>query len=287
MSDLSETLPTNVTECRSSLLAGQLAVPINLGLMSRLGHIERGERDCLVSASPVLASHVGPAARVIECGPFAGQIMAIVLNALERPKAGVVMTTTLGPRQIERLRETISTAEITHIDHNATYANWPLEPIGAGKTLVCIGGGGYGLLPPSQAHAALDNASQSLQQGDFVALTLEMNRDSAMIEATYRDYGNQIIMQALTSLGRVEGLEARIFYDAVTQRVVFGAMAQKGASIAWNGTRVDFDAGTWLDLGAMTLHTPTKLLDLHPDFEVYDQWHSQDKVVTLLFLRKR
>ena len=287
MSDLSETLPTNVTECRSSLLAGHLFVPIDLGFMSRLGHIERGERECLSSGSTAIAGHLGPAARVIECGPFAGQIMAIVLNALERPKAGVVMTTTLGPRQIERLRETITTAEITHVDHNATHAMWPLEPIGTGKTLVCVGGGGYGLLPPSQARATLDNASHSLQQGDFIALTLEMNRDGAMIEATYREYGSQIIMQALASLGRVDGFDARIFYDAAKQRVRFGAMAQMGASIAWNGTRVDFDAGAWLDLGAMTLHTPTTLLNLHPDFDVYDQWHSLDKVVTLLFLRKR
>jgi hypothetical protein len=277
---------TAVFERRSSLIAGNTYVPLALGLSARAPHMERGERDCLNTALPTLAGYVKSAARVIEIGPFAGQLMAQLLGALERPKAGVVMTASLDPRQFARLGEAVTTAQVSHINHDAMQHQWPLEAIGAGRTLVFMGGGGFGLTSPAQAFEILENASQSLSHGDFLGVTLEMNRDGAVLDALYTDFGHQIVAQTLASLGRAEGLVPRHFFDGATKSVRFGAVALEQASLSWNGTRCDFEAGTWLDMGAMTLHTSATLVDLHPDFEIHDQWHCADKTVTLLLLRK-
>ena len=281
-----DTPNTAIPNGRSALIGGDLSVAIDLGLSTPAAHIERAERDCLALAGDSLALHLGPAARVIECGPFAGLALQHLLSALERPKAGIIMTSGSDPRQNGRRRKTLSTAQITHIHHDASDPSWPLDAVGAGKTLIFVGGGGFGLTPPHRAFALLENAAHTLNIGDFVGLTLETPRDGAVIDATYADYGKHIVGAALASLGRAEAIESRTFYDPITQRVRFGGVALSEASIAWNGTRCSFNEGTWIDVGAMTLHSASAMLDLHPDFDIHDQWQSHDKVVTLLLLRK-
>lgn len=271
---------------RYALLAGSRSMPIGLGLTSRALHLERAERECFGAAIPSIATILGPAARLLEIGPFAGQALGQMLVAMERPKAAVIMTADLDARQYVRLQEITSTAEITHIEHDATGASWPLDPIGAGRTLLISAGGGFGFTPPMQASSILQHASQKLQTDDLIALTLEIDRDAALLEVTYRDFGNQLVTQALSNLGRAEYFETKTFYDAQIQRVRFGALAGLNASLAWNGTRCEFEQGTWLDFGAMQLHTQNSLMELHPDFQIHDQWESQDKAVTLLLLRK-
>ena len=212
--------------------------------------------------------------------------MAPLLGLLERPKAGVIMSSNFDVRHLNRLREAAKTAEVTYIQHDASVAFWPLETVGMGKTLVFIGGGGYGLAPPPKAFAMLENAGHALDRGDFAAVTLEVPRDGAVIDATYSEFGRQIVTSALANLGRSKGIEPRTFYDHSTQHIRFGAVAAGGAAISWNGTRCDIAAGAWLDFGAMTLHGPQTSCQLHPDFDVHDQWQSQDKAVTLILLRK-
>jgi hypothetical protein len=152
--------------------------------------------------------------------------------------------------------------------------------------MIVAAGGGFGLMTPKQAFSVLEHTSDILADGDFVALTLEMHRDAAVLDVAYREFGNQLVTLALNNLGRAEGLEPRTFYDAATRRVRFGALAGQATSLAWNGTRCTFEQGTWLDLGAMQLHTPDSVTKLHPDFVAHNQWHTQDKAVTLLLLRK-
>jgi hypothetical protein len=286
LNDWSETIATRIPDCRSALIAGDLRVPVEIGLTARANHIERSERDCLGTALPAIAQHLGPAVRVIDGGPFAGHLIPSLLSALERPKAAIVLTSSLDPRAFERLKQSETTAQITQVAHDIDQAGWPLESMGAGKTLLVISGGGFGLMPYAQAYTALENASTALNQGDFVLVTLETARDSAIIEVTYRDFGTALVSHALTQLGRSEGIEARVFYDPSLQSVRFGGVARRGASIAWNGTVRALDMGAWLDMGAMRLHNAQTAADLHPDFQVHDQWTSQDKAVTLLLLRK-
>lgn len=286
MSESVKTLSMAIPDCRSDLVNGSLRVPLALGLTARVAHVERGERECFGAALEDIAPILGPAARVIECGPFAGLMMGQILSALERPKAGVVMTSAFEPRQLARLQESVTTAQITHIEHDAHMPSWPLEAIGAGKTLVLVGGGGFGLTPQSQAFSILKQASQALSHGDFVALTLESPRDGAIMDAAYCDYGADLVVQAVSNLGRMEGLEPRSFYDATANIVRFGALASQNASLTWNGTRCGFDAGAWLDMGGMTLHSAETILNLHPEFALQDHWQSQDKAISLVLLRK-
>jgi hypothetical protein len=196
------------------------------------------------------------------------------------------LTTHLDPRALDRLQPGKTTAEITQIAHDIAQADLPLESMGAGKTLVVISGGGFGLLSNAQAYAALENAGQSLDVGDFALVTLENARDSAIMEVTYRDFGSALIHHAITQLGRSEGFEARVFYDPLRSSLRFGAVTQEGAVINWNGTVCAFEPGTWLDMGGMRVHHANAATDLHPDFQIQDQWTSQDKVVTLALLRK-
>jgi hypothetical protein len=286
VSDTVDTINTDITDCRTALLAGSRNVPLTLGLSARALHIERGERECFGTALSDIAQALGPAARLIEIGPFAGLIMGQLLAAMERPKAGVIINSNLDARLFARLQETDSTAEITLLRHVGFGESWPLDSVGAGKTIICAAGGGFGLMTSQQAFSVLDQASQTLLQGDFVALTLDMPRDSAVVDVIYRDFGNQLVNQALNALGRADGFEARTFFDAATQRVRFGALTAGRGSIAWNGTVCPFQAGSWLDFGGMQLHTHDSLVDMHPDFAVHLQWQSQDQSVLLLLLRK-
>lgn len=286
LKDGAETIATRIPACRSSLIAGDLRVPIEIGLTARATHFERSERDCFSAALPTIAQHLGPAVRVIDSGLFAGLHMATLLGPLERPKAGIILSTHVDQRLFERLQQGDTTAQITCVSHDITTANWPLDAMAAGRTLVVISGGGFGLMPHAEAFSALENASQSLSDGDFVLVSLENVRDSAVLDVTYRDFGGALVSQALSQLGRSVGFEARIFYDPPSKSVRFGAVAQHGATISWNDTLCWFDQGAWLDMGAMRLHDMNGVVELHPDFQVHEHWTSQDKVVTLVLLRK-
>jgi hypothetical protein len=249
-------------------------------------HIERGERDCYAQALPHLGSIVGPAARVIDCGYFAGAYLTQVLSALERPTAGIVLTATPDMRQFERLLDKGLTAQISLITHCAHQARWPLETSAAGRTLLVMSSGGFGLLPREQAFDVLENASNALRVGDLALITLEQPRDGALVEASYEDFGKQIVLNALAQIGRHEGLMPRIFYEQSAHAVRLGAVAEGPASIVWNGTRCQLPAGTWLDMGAIHMTPAQSGLQLHPDFEIEDRWTSGDQLVSLLLLRK-
>jgi hypothetical protein len=275
-----------VSVSREALKHGTLSLPLELGLASSANHIERGERNCYASALPHIANVVGPAACVVDCGFFAGHNLSAILSALERPKAGVVLSTANDPRQQIKLLEADTTAEITFISHDARTPMWPLEPMGAGRRVTVLSGGSYGLYSHAQAFEVLENASRAASSGDFVLITLEPLRDAAVIEALYVDYGGQIVTHALAQIGRAEGLTPRVFYDGKTNCIRLGAIAHSGAAIGWNGTRCEITAGDWLDLGKIALFDATKAHDLHPDYEIEDQWSSQDHAVSLLLLRK-
>jgi hypothetical protein len=286
LEDLVDSLSQLVCVSRENLKRGILDLPLELGLASPAHHIERGERECYAAALPHIAHAVGPAACVVDCGFFAGHNLSALLSALERPKAGVVLSHAHDPRQQTRLLEADTTAEITFISHDARTPMWPLETMGAGRTLTVLSGGSYGLYSHAQAFEVLENASRAASSGDFVLITLEPQRDAAVIEALYLDYGSQIVTHALAYIGRAEGLTPRVFYDGKINSVRLGAIASTGAAIGWNGTRCAIEPGDWLDLGGITLLGGTQALDLHPDFEIEDQWSSQDQAVSLLLLRK-
>jgi hypothetical protein len=286
LDDLIENAYQRVNDCRVLLLSGQYALPLDLGLSGPASHMDRGERDCFAQALHHIAQAVGPAARLIDGGYFAGSSLSTILAALERPKAGIVLTATPDMRQHERTLQANLTAQISVINHNACQADWPLEATAAGHTLVVMCGGAFGLLSREQAFNVLENASRALLTGDFFLVTLEQPRDVAVLEAAYLDYGNQIVTHALNQIGRSEGLSPRVFYDDARGCIRLGAVTPEGGMIAWNGTRCAFEPGTWLDVGAITLHDLAGAPDLHPDFEVEDKWTSADQVVSLVLLRK-
>lgn len=286
LDELIESTYQRVNDCRAALLSGQHNLPLDLGLTGSAAHIDRGERDCFAQGLAHVAKAVGPAARLIDCGYFAGTNLRLVLSALERPKAGIVLTATPDMRQHERALQTSLTAEISVINHNACQSDWPLETTAAGHTLVVMTGGAFGLLAPQQAFNVLENASRALLTGDFCLVTLEQPRDAALLEAAYQEFGGQTITNALNQIGRCEGLTPRVFYDSALGCLRLGAIADIDGVIAWNGTRCSLARGTWLDLGAIHLHALAGAPDLHPDFEVEDKWTSADHTVALVLLRK-
>jgi hypothetical protein len=275
LDQLIENSDQRVSAIRAALLDGKLMLPLDLGVTGPANHIERGERDCYAQALHHIANAMGPAARTIECGYFAGSTLLQVLTALERPTAGIMLTATPDMRQYERLLQNELTAQISLVAHHACQAQWPLEVTAAGRTLVVVAGGGFGLLPPAQAFVVLENASSALITGDFVLITLEQPRDGALIEASYIDFGCHIVSNALSQIGRPEGLVPRVFCEQPATAVRLGAIAEGPASI-----------GSWLDMGAIYITAAAKGAQLHPDFDVEDQWTSGDELVSLLLLRK-
>jgi hypothetical protein len=275
-----------VSACRAALLDGKMVLPLDLGITAPASHIDRGERDCFGQALLHIANAVGPAARVIECGYFAGSSLSQVLTALERPTAGILLSATPDMRQFEKLLQHDLTAQITLVTYNACEAKWPLEPTAAGRTLVVMAGGGFGLLPPAQAFQVLENASSALGTGDFVLITLEQPRDGAILEASYIEFGGQIVSSALAKIGRHEGLVPRVFCEPGAHAVRLGAIAEHPAFFSWNGTRCVLPKGSWLDMGAIHITAAATGAQLHPDFDVEDQWTSGDALVSLLLLRK-
>jgi hypothetical protein len=287
LDDIIDTLSRRIAALRDTLKQGSTTLPFDLGLSGPAPHIERAERECFAVALSHVAQAVGPAGRILECGYFAGSNLPLFLSSLERPKAGIVMAATPDMRQYERTVQSSTTAEISIISHDACQPAWPLEAIAAaGRTLGVVSGGAFGMLLPQQAFALLENASAALLAGDFMLLTLEHPRDGAILETAYHDYCSHIVSGALTHIGRGSGIEPRSFYDETAKCIRLGAMASDQSSLSWNGTRVAFDQGVWLDMGAIHLTLPQNMSDLHPDFEVEDKWMSSDQAVSLLLLRK-
>jgi hypothetical protein len=275
-----------ISATRGALVTGQTSLPIALGLSAPVSHIDRGQRDCLAQALPTIATLVGAAARVIDGGYFASSTLNSVLDALERPKAGIILSETPDLRGIEKVMQSASTAQISVHHHNACAGPWPLEAMATGRTLLVLSGGGFALLPPQSAFNVLENASAALNAGDFVLITLEQPRDVALLEAAYLDFGSQIITTALSKIGRAEGFSPRVFSEPHAKSIRLAAIAEGSAKISWNGTSCEFPSGTWLDFGAIHITDASTAAQLHPDFEVERHWTSGDQIVSLLLLRR-
>jgi hypothetical protein len=275
-----------VVDARARLLAGNLALPIELGLGGMALRSERDLKECFQKALLDLPPLLGAAARVIECGAMAGHQLGQVLDVLERPKAGVVLSANFDTKQLDRLKEVTSTAEIMHVKRDAWAAMWQLQPTGTGKTLVLISGAGFALLSDHQTQTLLSHASNALNTGDFIALTLEAPRDGAILEASYADWGRKLVSNALTRIGRAENITERTFYDVPSQRIRFGGVAGGKAAISWNGTRCELTRGAWIDLGGIKLADQSYLADLHPDFSIHQNWTTQDQMTSLVLLQK-
>jgi hypothetical protein len=135
-----------IMSIRAELKAGGRHVPLGLGVVAPVGHIERGQRDCYGQARDIVSLAVGPAGRVIDCGYFATSTLDLILSSLERPKAGIALTATLNTHAHERPFQGNTTAQMSLLRHNACEGPWPLDPIAAGRTLVVLSGGGFGPL---------------------------------------------------------------------------------------------------------------------------------------------
>jgi hypothetical protein len=271
---------------RAALVDGAFAIPAALGLTAVAPHIDRSERDCLLSALPMIASTLGPAGRLVDAGAFETATMASLLTELERPKAAIMLRPDMDPRHHLRLSGATTTAEISHIEHDVDDLSWSLESAGDGRTLVAILGGGFGLYDRETGFDVLDHIGDVLKTGDLVLLTLEQPKDGAVLEALYLDTCTAIVTQALNKIGRYEGLEPRLFFDAMTHVLHYGALARENALIAWNGTMCPVPEGTWLEVGQFALTDIECGSDLHPDFAVESNWTAPDGHVSLLLLRK-
>ena len=264
-------------------------------LTGRAPHFDRGERECFGLALSDLRAMLGPAARVVDCGAFAGHWLACVVEALERPKAGITLSKSAGDRNNVRARDSRgregeTTAQFTHVAHDMLDPSWPLEAIGAGKTLALLTGGEFGFLGTRQAFTFLENASNALSEGDFVALALECPRDGAILEAIYEDFLRQFANSGLASGnggGKIEGFDVRSFYDPLTTSIKFGACAVKPGSVSINGEVHAMKQGDWIDLGAVMLFDHVARREFHPDFSVNTHWASSDRSIALVLLQKR
>jgi hypothetical protein len=255
-------------------------------IASRAPHVERGELECLNAALPALSALMGPASRVIECGPFAGHWLHHILTALERPKAGVILTEREAPQAGGHGFDIHGLAEITHHAHNALLSNWPLKAIAAGKTLVTFSGGAFGLLDETEATAFLSHANEALSSGDFLALTLEQVRDAAIMEALYHDYCRHLTRAIVAQSGRGEGLEARSFFNERSSILEFGALASKPTYVMACGELTPIEAGAWIPMGAVRFFDPLSWDQLHQDFHVNSHFVSTDQSIALVLLQK-
>lgn len=139
-----------VRKHQQELLAGARTLNISLGLDSPAAHVERAEREVLDRILPHLSELIGPAARLIDWGPFTGLRTAQVLMALERPKAIVLMKREIDPRIFDTLNAKDSTAEISLSPASATPSSWDLPAIGSATNLALIAGGGFGFLSEAE-----------------------------------------------------------------------------------------------------------------------------------------
>ncbi|OYU76561.1 MAG: hypothetical protein CFE32_09640 [Alphaproteobacteria bacterium PA3] len=244
-----------VRQHQQDLLAGARTLNIALGLDSPAAHVERSEREVLDRILPQLGELIGPAARLIDCGPFTGLRTAQILAALERPKAIVLMNREIDPRIFDTLTAKDSTAEITVAPVSASPSSWDLPAIGSGTSLALIASGGFGFLSKGERRDLITGAAQTLKSNDFLLLTIELAQDAAVLEAAYQEFGLHLVRTCLTRLGKSHGLEPRIFHEAGSQHVQFGALAQKDATLQWQDVGCSFSPGEWLALGvAQTIH---------------------------------
>lgn len=276
-----------VRQHQQDLLAGARTLNIALGLDSPAAHVERSEREVLDRILPHLGDLIGPAARLIDCGPFTGLRTAQVLAALERPKAIVLMNREIDPRIFDTLNAKDSTAEISLAPASASPSSWDLPAIGSGSTLALIAGGGLGLLSEAERRDLFHGSAQTLKSNDFLLLTSELTQDAAVAEAAYQDFGLHLVRTCLTRLGKSHGLEPRIFHQAASQQVQFGALAQKDASIQWQDVGCIFSPGDWLAMGAAHQFTAATLTSELSGFDVQETWRASDGRVDVMLLKKK
>ncbi|MEN9873646.1 MAG: hypothetical protein RL186_543 [Pseudomonadota bacterium] len=283
---------TRVDAVRAALLAGDLQVPIALGLKPvhrplLPPHFERSEQAAFQQALPEIASMLGRAVRVIACGPFAALWLGPVLDVLEQPKAGILLSHDMDDSQFARIQEGQATAQISVIPQGDTDAPWVLPDTGAGKSLIVMAGLGFPHLAKDARRQFLDQASLTLKTDDCILLSLEAPRDAAAIEADYRDWVHHTVSNALAQIGRADGLEPRLHYDPARQALHMGALARGCASLHWSGETYPIADGRWLDFGALQLGDPTLADTLHQDFEAAGHWTCPQGRVAVILLRKR
>jgi hypothetical protein len=275
-----------VAATRDAFLDGCFSVPAALGLSGVAPHIERSERDCVTVALGEIAKALGPAGRLIDAGPFESQTIATVLAGLKNPKMTLVLREDCDPRHRQRLEDANSTSEILHLAGEIDDTDWNLPSSSGGKTLFAISGNGFSHYDRERAFDILDTASEALARNDLVLLTLEQPTDAAVLEVLYQDFCDAIVAGALGKLGRQHQLKPRVFFNAQTHVLHFGALALDKAYLTWNGTCCDIPDGTWIEIGQIALTDIGCAGDLHPDFGVANHWTSQDGLVSLLLLRK-
>ena len=276
-----------VRQHQRDLLAGARTLNIALGLDSPAAHVERAEREVLDRMLPRLGELIGPAARLIDCGPFTGLRTAHVLAALERPKAIVLLNREIDPRIFDTLNAMDSTAEISLAPAGASPSSWDLPAIGSGTSLALIAGGGLGFLSQAERKDLFTGAAQTLKSNDFLMVTIELAQDAAVVEAAYQDFGQHVVRTCLTRLGKSHGLDPRIFHQASSQTVQFGALAQKDAAIQWQDVGCSFDPGDWLAMGAAQQFTTATLTCELIGFEVQETWRASDGRVDVMLLTKK
>ncbi len=253
---------------------------------ARIAHLERGEKECFGLASATLSDAVGPAARVVDCGQFSGHWLTNALDMLERPKAGVTLATVVDLRLVERLRDHASTAQISHLAHDVTASPWPLETMAVGKTLAIMSGGAFGALGFEEAFSFLESAAHALNEGDFVALTLDTRQDGATLEILYEEFLRPVILHTLGNLPKNDGVSPRVFFDPASNSLKFGAIILIAGTHDVNGVCYQVEKGDWIGLGAIRIFDLDKSVDFHPDFALHARWHSLDQTTALVLLRK-
>jgi uncharacterized SAM-dependent methyltransferase len=276
-----------VRQHQQDLLNGERTISIALGLHNPAAHIERAEHEVLHRILPHLGELIGPAARLIDCGPFTGLRTAEVLMALERPKAIVLMDREIDPRIFDTLTAIDSTAEISLAPASARPSSWDLPAIASGTTLALIAGGGLGFLSEAERRDLITGAAQTLKSDDFLLLTIELAQDGAMAEAAYQDFGLHLVRACLTRLGKSHGLEPHTFHEAASQQVQFGAVAQKEATIQWQDVCCLFNPGDWLAMGAAQQFTAAALTSELVGFDMHETWRSSDGRADVLLLKKK
>lgn len=276
-----------VRQHQQELLAGGRKFSITLGLDNPAAHIERAEREVLDRILPELGNQIGPAARLIDCGPFTGLRTAQLLATLERPKAIVLMNREIDPRIFDVLQAKATTAEISVAPASATPETWDLPAIGSGTSLAVIAGGGLGFLTQAERKDLFSGASATLKTDDFLLLTIELAQNAAVVEAAYQDFGQHLVRTCLTRLGKSHGLETRVFHQATSQQVMFGALAQKDANIQWQDAGCSFSPGDWLAMGAAQQFTAETLAREVMDFDVHQTWRASDGRVDVVLLKKK
>ena len=276
-----------IQAAQQNLLSGGKQVKIRLGLDGPVAHIDRGEREILKRAIPQIAGLIGPAARLLDCGPFAGLRTSTFLSALERPKVVVMMDRQVDPRILTALSEKHTTAEVSLTSEGNGSDEWQLRPLDNICTLATICGGGLGFLDSAAIPAFFKGAADTLRPGDYLLVTLEMTQDGAKMEVLYQDFGRHIVKTALTRLGKSAGLEPRVFFDPLRRQIQYGAVAGEGSYVSWGEKTRRFEVGDWLDFGVTRLFDLPELSAQAEGFIIDRSWSSHDGHVELVLLLRK